>query len=44
MFECPNCEHRQKMLVDDPLKSANAGWTQVGFSRRSEVRRHAGFA
>src|SRR5450756_2380528 len=27
-FECPKCEHVQKMLVvEDPLKSANTGWT-----------------
>jgi hypothetical protein len=26
-FECPKCEHVQKMLVEDPMKSANAGWT-----------------
>jgi hypothetical protein len=25
-FECPKCEHVQKMLVEDPMKSANAGW------------------
>ena len=26
-FECGKCEHVQKMLVEDPLKSANTGWT-----------------
>jgi hypothetical protein len=25
-FECPRCEHVQKRLVEDPLKSANTGW------------------
>jgi hypothetical protein len=30
-FECPKCEHVQKMLVvEDPLKSANTGWTAGG--------------
>ena len=40
-FECLKCEHVQKMLVGDPLKSANTGWTAGGFRppkywRRSE--------
>ena len=25
-FECPKCEYVQKMLVEDPFKSANTGW------------------
>ena len=25
-FECPKCEHVQKMLVEDPMKSGKAGW------------------
>jgi hypothetical protein len=25
-FECPGCEHLLKMLVEDPMKSAKAGW------------------
>jgi hypothetical protein len=29
-FECPKCEHVQRMLVGDPLKSANTGWTAGG--------------
>jgi hypothetical protein len=29
-FECPKCEHIQKMLVDYRLKSANTGWTAGG--------------
>ena len=29
-FECPKCERVQKMLVEDPLKSANTGWTAGG--------------
>ena len=29
-FECPKCEHVQKMLVEDPLLSANTGWTVGG--------------
>jgi hypothetical protein len=24
-FECPKCEHVQKCLVEDPLKSLNTG-------------------
>jgi hypothetical protein len=29
-FECLKCEHVQKMLVGDPLKSANTGWAAGG--------------
>jgi hypothetical protein len=29
-FECPKCELVQKMLVKDPLLSANTGWTAGG--------------
>jgi hypothetical protein len=29
-FECPKCEQVQKMLVEDPLKTANTGWTAGG--------------
>jgi hypothetical protein len=29
-FECRKCEHVQKMLAGDPLKSANTGWTAGG--------------
>ena len=25
-FECPNCEHVPQTLVEDPMKSGNAGW------------------
>ncbi len=25
-FECPKCEHVQRMMVEDPLKSSNTGW------------------
>jgi hypothetical protein len=25
-FECPKCEHVQKMLVEYPMKSDGAGW------------------
>jgi len=26
-FECPKCEHVHSVLVDDPMKSEGAGWT-----------------
>jgi ssDNA-binding Zn-finger/Zn-ribbon topoisomerase 1 len=29
-FECPKCEHVQKMLVEDPMKSTKAGWQNSG--------------
>jgi hypothetical protein len=29
-FECPKCEHIQKLMVEDPLKSADAGWQYSG--------------
>jgi hypothetical protein len=29
-FECPKCEHVHKVLVEDPLKSANSGWMAGG--------------
>jgi hypothetical protein len=29
-FECPKCERVQKMLVKDPLQSANTGWPAGG--------------
>jgi hypothetical protein len=29
-FECPKCEQILKALVEDPLTSANAGWTGGG--------------
>jgi hypothetical protein len=29
-FKCPKCEHTEKTLVEDPLKSANTGWTAAG--------------
>ena len=30
-FECPRCELVQKvLLVEDPLKLANTGWTAAG--------------
>ena len=29
-FECPKCKHVQKMMAEDPLKSANTGWTAAG--------------
>jgi hypothetical protein len=25
-FECPECEHVQKTLVEDPLRSSHTGW------------------
>jgi ribosomal protein S27AE len=25
-FECPKCHHVHKMHIEDPLKSADAGW------------------
>jgi hypothetical protein len=25
-FECPRCEHLLKVPVEDPMKSAEAGW------------------
>jgi uncharacterized paraquat-inducible protein A len=25
-FECPRCEHLLRMLAEDPMKSAKAGW------------------
>jgi hypothetical protein len=25
-FECPNCEHVLTALIEDPMKSGNAGW------------------
>jgi DNA-directed RNA polymerase subunit RPC12/RpoP len=31
-FECPKCGHVHKMLVEDPLKSANTGWTAGGLA------------
>ena len=29
-FECLKCDHVQRVLVEDPLKSANTGWTAAG--------------
>jgi hypothetical protein len=29
-FECPKCEHVQRMLVEDPMKSVKAGWHNSG--------------
>jgi hypothetical protein len=29
-FECPKCEHVQKMVVGDPMKAINTGWTAGG--------------
>src|SRR3981081_2694070 len=31
-FECQKCEHVHKMLVEDPLKSANTDWTAGGLA------------
>ena len=25
-FECPNCEYVPQTLVENPMKSGNAGW------------------
>ncbi len=25
-FECPRCEHVEKMPVEDPMKSSSASW------------------
>jgi hypothetical protein len=35
-FDCPKCEQILKALVEDPLTSANAGWTGAGLSRQNE--------
>jgi hypothetical protein len=40
---CPKCEHVQKMLIEDPLKSANMGWTVGGLKPQNEERRHGAF-
>ena len=29
-FECPKCKHVQRMLVEDPFRSGNTGWTASG--------------
>jgi len=29
-FECPKCAHVQRVLVEDPMKSAKAGWQYSG--------------
>jgi transposase-like protein len=29
-FECPKCEHSQRVLAEDPLKSGKAGWQNSG--------------
>jgi len=29
-FECPECAHVQRVLVEDPMKSATAGWQYSG--------------
>jgi len=29
-FECPKCAHVQRVLVEDPMKSAKAGWQDSG--------------
>jgi hypothetical protein len=29
-FECPKCERVQKMVVGDPMKAVNTGWTAGG--------------
>jgi hypothetical protein len=26
-FECPKCEYVHNVMVEDPLNSANTGWT-----------------
>jgi hypothetical protein len=31
-FECPKCEHVQRVMVEDPIKSANTGWTGGGLN------------
>ena len=31
-FECPKCEHIQRVLVEDPMKSAKAGWQNSGLT------------
>jgi ribosomal protein S27AE len=31
-FECPKCEHVQRMLVEDPMKSVKAGWQNSGLT------------
>jgi hypothetical protein len=30
-FECPKCEHVQKIVVEDPMKSAS-GWQYGGLN------------
>jgi len=29
-FECPKCEHVQQMIVGNPMKAVNTGWTAGG--------------
>ena len=29
-FQCSKCHHIQRVLVEDPLKSMNTGWTAAG--------------
>jgi hypothetical protein len=29
-FECPKCEHVFRTTVEDPMKSAKAGWQNSG--------------
>jgi len=29
-FECPECAHVHRVLVEDPMKSATAGWQYSG--------------
>jgi Zn ribbon nucleic-acid-binding protein len=31
-FECPKCEHVQRVLVEDPMQSAKAGWQDSGLN------------
>jgi hypothetical protein len=33
MFECAKCENVLKVLVEDPLRSANTGWMAGGLKR-----------
>jgi hypothetical protein len=30
IFECPKCEHVVRTMVEDPMKSADTGWTAGG--------------
>jgi len=31
-FQCPKCEHVQRVFDEDPMKSAKAGWQDSGLN------------